>query len=209
MRLTAVSASIVTMSLVYESVFHSFVRIHYLGKSASYELEKSMLSRLKTECGSGFTSKLDGMFQDIDLSRDTMSAYSAYLAELPTVTKVVKTSTAFSRGNHALSRQDRDRNCDASPGTTTSLTTPYEPEVSIQVLTTGFWPHATTIPSLHVPQWPFVTMMQRFDEFYRGKYQGRRLVWSHALERCIVVARFGKREAAMTSGTSLSLSRMR
>lgn len=46
-----------------------------LGKSSSYELEKNMLSRLKTECGSGFTSKLEGMFQDIELSKDIMIAY--------------------------------------------------------------------------------------------------------------------------------------
>ncbi|RUS21786.1 hypothetical protein BC937DRAFT_91460 [Endogone sp. FLAS-F59071] len=46
-----------------------------LGKSASFDAEKSMLLKLKTECGPGFTSKLEGMFKDIDLSRDIMTSF--------------------------------------------------------------------------------------------------------------------------------------
>ena len=34
-----------------------------VGKSASVDSEKSMLSKLKAECGAGFTSKLEGMFK--------------------------------------------------------------------------------------------------------------------------------------------------
>merc|ERR1719458_983750 len=41
-----------------------------VGKSASVDSEKSMLSKLKAECGAGFTSKLEGMFKDMELSRD-------------------------------------------------------------------------------------------------------------------------------------------
>lgn len=33
----------------------------------------------QTECGSAFTSKLEGMFKDIDLSRDLMATYSQHL----------------------------------------------------------------------------------------------------------------------------------
>ena len=40
-----------------------------LGKSADADLEKSMLSKLKAECGSGFTAKLEGMFKDVELSK--------------------------------------------------------------------------------------------------------------------------------------------
>lgn len=44
-----------------------------LSKSASNDLEKSMVSKLKTECGSAFTSKLEGMFKDMALSTELMS----------------------------------------------------------------------------------------------------------------------------------------
>jgi len=56
-----------------------------LDKSASIDAEKSMISKLKAECGSAFTSKLEGMFKDIDLSRDVMSSFRASVqaAEVP------------------------------------------------------------------------------------------------------------------------------
>ncbi|KAF9366738.1 Cullin-4 [Mortierella sp. NVP85] len=48
-----------------------------LNKSASFDAEKSMLSKLKAECGSGFTTKLEGMFKDMDTSRDIMINFKA------------------------------------------------------------------------------------------------------------------------------------
>lgn len=41
-----------------------------VGKSASVDAERSMLFKLKQECGGGFTSKLEGMFRDMDLNKD-------------------------------------------------------------------------------------------------------------------------------------------
>lgn len=46
-----------------------------LGRSASSDAEKAMITKLKTECGSQFTNKLEGMFKDIDLSHDVMSSF--------------------------------------------------------------------------------------------------------------------------------------
>lgn len=46
-----------------------------LGKSASIDAEKSMISKLKAECGSQFTNKLEGMFKDIELSKEIVSAF--------------------------------------------------------------------------------------------------------------------------------------
>lgn len=46
-----------------------------VGKSASVDAEKSMLSKLKQECGGAFTSKLEGMFKDMELSRDINVAF--------------------------------------------------------------------------------------------------------------------------------------
>lgn len=46
-----------------------------LGKSASIDAEKSMISKLKAECGSQFTNKLEGMFKDVDLSKDIGVAF--------------------------------------------------------------------------------------------------------------------------------------
>jgi Cullin family len=64
-----------------------------MGRSSSFDAEKSVLAKLKTgtydkrgdaaadlldmsiECGPGFTSKLEGMFKDIDVSRDIMTSF--------------------------------------------------------------------------------------------------------------------------------------
>ncbi|KAB7508159.1 Cullin-4B [Armadillidium nasatum] len=53
-----------------------------LGKSASVDAEKSMLSKLKQECGPGFTSKLEGMFKDMELSKDIMLAFKQNLQNM-------------------------------------------------------------------------------------------------------------------------------
>ncbi|KAG8229663.1 hypothetical protein J437_LFUL008596 [Ladona fulva] len=53
-----------------------------VGKSASVDAEKSMLSKLKQECGGGFTSKLEGMFKDMELSKDINIAFRQYVANL-------------------------------------------------------------------------------------------------------------------------------
>lgn len=49
-------------------------------KSASLDLEKSMISKLKTECGSQFTSKLEAMFRDVDASKDLMQSFKTHAA---------------------------------------------------------------------------------------------------------------------------------
>eukprot|EP01105_Mastigella_eilhardi_P020272 TRINITY_DN4816_c0_g1_i1.p1 TRINITY_DN4816_c0_g1~~TRINITY_DN4816_c0_g1_i1.p1 ORF type:complete len:674 (-),score=194.83 TRINITY_DN4816_c0_g1_i1:731-2578(-) len=64
-----------------KDVFKAFHKTHLsrrllLGKS-SLDMEKAVVSRLKSECGTSFTSELEGMFKDIDLSKDIMEAYKA------------------------------------------------------------------------------------------------------------------------------------
>uniref|UniRef100_A0A1I8JQC9 CULLIN_2 domain-containing protein n=1 Tax=Macrostomum lignano TaxID=282301 RepID=A0A1I8JQC9_9PLAT len=50
---------------------------------AASDAEKSMLSKLKQECGAGYTNKLEGMFKDIELSHDINSAFRQHLAQQP------------------------------------------------------------------------------------------------------------------------------
>ena len=53
-----------------------------MGKSASVDSEKSMLSKLKAECGAAFTSKLEGMFRDMELSKDINVAFKQHMDHL-------------------------------------------------------------------------------------------------------------------------------
>ncbi|GAB5032854.1 ubiquitin-protein cullin 4 [Nannochloropsis oceanica] len=125
-----------------------------LGKSASADLEKSMIAKLKAECGATFTNKLEGMFKDMDLSRELMGNYTQYC--------------------EASGERGREGG--------------REVETSVHVLTTGYWP-AFPLSEVVVPM-VLEPYMRRFSEYYTGKYQGRRLMWQHALGTCVVKARF-------------------
>ncbi|KAI9206906.1 Cullin family-domain-containing protein [Polychytrium aggregatum] len=65
-----------------KDIFEAFYRAHLakrllLGKSASVDAEKSMLGKLRAECGPTFTSNLEGMFKDIEVSRDNMASFKS------------------------------------------------------------------------------------------------------------------------------------
>jgi nuclear pore complex protein Nup205 len=64
-----------------KAVFEAFykkdlARRLLMGRSASNDAERNMLSRLRTECGAGFTHNLESMFKDMDLARDEMISYN-------------------------------------------------------------------------------------------------------------------------------------
>ena len=69
-----------------KAVFEAFykkdlARRLLMGRSASADAERSMLQRLKTECGAGFTQNLEQMFKDIELAREEMNSYKSLLEE--------------------------------------------------------------------------------------------------------------------------------
>lgn len=50
----------------------------------SMDVEKHFVSLLKAECGAGYTSKMEGMFQDMEWSRETMARYKQSESALDT-----------------------------------------------------------------------------------------------------------------------------
>lgn len=50
-----------------------------LNKSVSDDSEKNMISKLKTECGCQFTSKLEGMFKDMSVSNTMMDEFKTHV----------------------------------------------------------------------------------------------------------------------------------
>ena len=64
-----------------KDMFEEFYKRYFakrllLNRSASSDAEKSMLLKLKEECGPGFTAKLETMIKDVELSKDLMHEYS-------------------------------------------------------------------------------------------------------------------------------------
>lgn len=69
-----------------KAVFEAFykkdlARRLLMARSASADAERSMLARLKTECGSEFTHNLEQMFKDIELAREEMQSYKQRLED--------------------------------------------------------------------------------------------------------------------------------
>ena len=46
-----------------------------MNRIQSMDLERQFVSLLKTECGAGYTSKMEGMFQDMEWSRESLARY--------------------------------------------------------------------------------------------------------------------------------------
>eukprot|EP00249_Psilotum_nudum_P021964 c28319_g1_i1 orf=827-3031(+) len=68
-----------------KDVFEKYYKQHLAkrllsGKSVSDDAERSLIVKLKTECGYQFTSKLEGMFTDMKTSKDTMQGFNTMLS---------------------------------------------------------------------------------------------------------------------------------
>ncbi|KAL6969584.1 Cullin-3A [Sarracenia purpurea var. burkii] len=78
-----------------KDVFEKYYKQHLAkrllsGKTISDDAERSLIVKLKTECGYQFTSKLEGMFTDMKTSHDTMQGfYTNHGAELGDGTTLV------------------------------------------------------------------------------------------------------------------------
>lgn len=61
---------------VFEAFYkRDLARRLLMGRSASQDAERNMLTKLKSECGSSFTHNLEQMFKDQELARDEMASY--------------------------------------------------------------------------------------------------------------------------------------
>jgi len=118
----------------------------------SMDVERNFVSLLKAECGAGYTAKMEGMFQDMDWSRETMTLY---------------------------------KQTDYQDGGSSSYSGGDKVDMDIQVLTTGYWPVYPQFPKLILPA-SLTTPQEHFAEYYKTKYQGRRMTWQYALGHCAV-----------------------
>ncbi|XP_047986843.1 cullin-3-B isoform X1 [Leguminivora glycinivorella] len=124
-----------------KDVFERYYKQHLakrllLNKSVSDDSEKNMISKLKTECGCQFTSKLEGMFKDMTVSNTIMEEFK----------------------EHVLS----------------SGTNLHGVDLSVRVLTTGFWPTQSATPKCNIPT-PPRNAFDVFRSFYLAKHSGRQL----------------------------------
>ncbi|GAP92011.1 putative cullin 3 [Rosellinia necatrix] len=67
----------------FESYYQKHLARRLLhGKSESQDIEQEMISRMKRELGNNFTQKFEGMFRDMNTSRETTEQYRKYIRDL-------------------------------------------------------------------------------------------------------------------------------
>jgi len=120
-----------------------------LARSSSDDAERAMIAKLKLRCGAQFTSKLEGMVTDMNLSSDMQSAFSEHIRD-----KEIKLDT----------------------------------DLSVQVLTTGFWPTYKS-DDLNLPS-EMLACIETFKSFYDTRTSHRRLRWVHSLGSATVLGAF-------------------
>jgi len=120
-----------------------------LARSSSDDAERAMIAKLKLRCGAQFTSKLEGMVTDMNLSSDMQIAFADDLRD-----KDIKLET----------------------------------DLSVQVLTTGFWPTYKS-DDLNLPS-EMLQCIEAFKSFYDQRTSHRRLRWVHSLGSATVLGSF-------------------
>lgn len=150
--------------LTEKDVFQEFCRKQLakrllLDRSHSDDAERHLISKLKQSCGAHFTSKLEGMITDINVSRDTQTQFREWFNTRH------RESGAFP--GHAM-------------GTTSSTAVVVgSVEFSVRVLTTGHWPTYSE-DSIVIPS-ALELCERRFKEFYDMRTSQRVLRWVHSL----------------------------
>ncbi|KAK9086507.1 hypothetical protein Syun_028901 [Stephania yunnanensis] len=119
-------------------------------KSANDGHERSILTKLKQQCGGQFTSKMEGMLTDLTLAKENQENFEGYLTTNP----------------------------HAHPGM----------DLSVTVLTTGFWPSYKSF-DLYLPA-ELVKCVEVFKDFYHTKAQRRKLTWIYSLGTCNINGKF-------------------
>lgn len=148
---------------VFETSYKQYLARRMLGqRSISQDFEKTMIQKLKIECGHQFTSKLEGMFKDVSLSRDESDQFK-------------------------VERETQKSSMAAGDGGGDSIP---QVEFAVAVLTSGFWPTSVFYNEhqlIHLPR-ALEEVKSKFETFYLEKHRGRKLSWSYQNGFCDVKA---------------------
>jgi cullin 3 len=137
-----------------KDIFEKYYKNHLAkrllnNKSLSTDLELSMINKLKKEAGSTFTSKFEGMFQDIKVSQD--------------ITQMFHNRAERSSLMSDLTRMNDGRQFD----------------IDFSILTTNFWPMPINKALADVNYVPALDIAKAsFEKFYGSTYNGRNLTWA-------------------------------
>ncbi|CAD6231357.1 unnamed protein product [Miscanthus lutarioriparius] len=120
-------------------------------RSGNSDQERSLLSKLKQYFGAQFTSKMEGMINDVTVAKDKHTDLENYIRTNPELNPKV--------------------------------------DLSVQVLTTGYWPTYKST-DINLPS-EMVKCVEIFSKFYHSNTdRKRKLNWIYSLGNCTVVGNF-------------------
>jgi cullin-4 len=142
-------------------------------KSASADLERYVISKLRTISGSSVAVKLEGMMKDtLELSKELNDQYAD-----------TQCSTAL------LEAEEGEAVIVHHAGVTAKC------EMTIQILTQGYWPTYPKPTAIVIPL-GVQSLKEKFTRFYAAKHKNRVLLWQYGLSQATVVGKYtkGKKE---------------
>jgi cullin 1 len=172
-----------------------------LDRSHSDDAERFLIGKLKQSCGSHFTSKLEGMITDMNVSRDTQIAFHQWNLDriygkgslcaslaVPDVVEGAVTASSDAVMAVAGSRPSTSPTA-ASPSDSGSGSACIVEGVdfSVRVLTTGHWPTYTEDKIVLPPQIELCT--SHFKNFYNSRTSQRILRWVYGLGKATLESR--------------------
>ena len=155
------------------------------GRTTSDDAERSLVVKLKTECGYQFTTKFEGMFNDIRTSRDSMSAFRTHLEERAASGDL---AMAAEPSSSALTADADGVKVKTAGGVSSYL---GGVDLSVQVLTTGSWPVKGQNVSMCTLPPGMQAACHAYRDFYLGSHNGRRLAFLTQMGTADVRATFG------------------
>jgi cullin 3 len=168
--------------LTDKDIFERYYKTHLskrllLGRSISDDAERGMLAKLKVESGFQFTQKMEGMFNDMKLSADTMEAYKTHLEKT-----TVRSPSHRKCATFLIHRQ------------------PPDIDLSVIVMTATYWPMTHTDSPCTLPL-ALSKTCGSFEQFYLSRHSGRRLSLQPALGNADVKVAFKARKIELNVST--------
>lgn len=152
---------------VFETFYKKLLAKRLLhNKSMSEDLEHSVLGKLKVECGSQFTSKMEGMFKDMRTSADLNVSFREFITENPAK------KPSF--------------------------------DVSVQVLTSTFWPISAAVVSCKLPT-ILADGAKLYEQYYLSKFSGRRLTFQPNLGSVDLRVQFNAKKHEFNTSTQQAI----
>ncbi|KAL9644431.1 hypothetical protein ABK040_013659 [Willaertia magna] len=150
-----------------KDIFENYYKIHLskrllIFKAYDLDLEKSFIFKLKKECGYSFTSKIEGMFNDIKHSIQLNENFKNYLNNNNTTTTILSNIDNNKKESKMI-------------------------DFYVNVLTQSFWP-AYTISNANLP-FELNNCCEVFLNYYNQIHSGRKITWQKGLGDGILIYR--------------------